>query len=659
MTQGYYSTQIENLNIVEIIEKEAGIKVPLRGDPTLINCPLPGHSDNHPSFAIYRRTNSWWCFGCNRGSRPIDFLIYYNGFSFKDALRYIEIHYGIQIDRTIEAKSSPKKETCNIYQHLYSFPDDLKEYLHSRKLKDETIAKFKLTVFKNELTGERAIGIPLFNERGEVVNWKMRIEPSKENEKESKYWFLFERKKINIFPLPLIDFNKEEIYICEGEFDAILLCQEGYNVITSTTGGNSIKNEELVNIVKKFKKIYLLPDNDNTGKRWSFELKERLSKLPIEIIELKMPEGIKDVTELYQSGKTIEDILNEAEVVKSFLTIDEILAHEKEEDDKNDIGFFGHEGIIFKGSACLISGYPKIGKTELAIRFARELTKKGLIVYYLSEEDNNTWRRRLLKIRSFYSDLEVKKNLKIRPLAYFGINGIKELIEFGGFDVLIVDTLRSSVGTDLKDEKEAQEIIKSVLPIVETAKKMGITLVFIHHQTKTTDTSIRAVAGSHALAGIVDVILCIFPVDENNSKQRRIEITGRVIEPKVLFYEMDENNEIKFVNFVKKDPLMDLLIELKPKFADRYYETKEVRTYAKEGGKQRGIDFTDREFREKMHRLYELGEYDRKPPKRSRGAKYFWRAKIKNQENESNLKNENSANLTNNEEKLSILDLPY
>jgi DNA primase len=416
MAQNYYNTKIENLDIVEIIEKEIGIKIPLRGDPTLINCPLPGHSDKHPSFAIYRRTNSWWCFGCNRGSRPIDFLINFHGFTFKEALTYLKMHYGIQIDKPIKVKNSAKKEDHGVYHPLYPFPDDLREYLHNRKLNDETIAKFKLTVFKNELTGERVIGIPLFNERGEVINWKVRIEPLKENESDSKYWFLFQGKKISVYPLPLIDFEREEICVCEGELDTILLYQFGYNAITSTTGGDSMaKNEELINIVKKFKKVYLLPDNDDTGKRWAFELKERLSKLPIEIIELKMPEGVKDVTELYQKGKTIQDILNKAEVVKSFFTIDEILACKEGENDQDDIGFFGHEGIIFKGSACLISGYPKIGKTELAIRFARELTKKGLIVYYLSEEDNNTWRRRLLKTLSFYSDLEAKKKFKDSP----------------------------------------------------------------------------------------------------------------------------------------------------------------------------------------------------------------------------------------------------
>jgi ribosomal protein L31E len=195
---------------------------------------------------------------------------------------------------------------------------------------------------------------------------------------------------------------------------------------------------------------------------------------------------------------------------------------------------------------------------------------------------------------------------------------------------LIVDTLRSSIGTDLRDEKEAQEIIKSILPIIETAKRRGITLVFIHHQTKTTDTSIRAVAGSHALAGIVDVILNIFAVDEvNNSRQRKIEIVGRVIEPQTLFYEIDENNEIKFVNVIKRDELTNLLIEMKPKFVDRHYKTEEIEQYVNKEANRRGIKFTKRELREKLHKLYEQGEYDRNPKERSKGARYIWKSIIK------------------------------
>jgi len=41
---------------------------------TLINCPLPDHSDKTPSMAIYEVTNSFNCFGCENGGSVIDFV---------------------------------------------------------------------------------------------------------------------------------------------------------------------------------------------------------------------------------------------------------------------------------------------------------------------------------------------------------------------------------------------------------------------------------------------------------------------------------------------------------------------------------------------------------------------------------------------------------
>ena len=35
-------------------------------------CPLPDHDDNTPSFVVYPANNSWWCFGCSRGSDVLD-----------------------------------------------------------------------------------------------------------------------------------------------------------------------------------------------------------------------------------------------------------------------------------------------------------------------------------------------------------------------------------------------------------------------------------------------------------------------------------------------------------------------------------------------------------------------------------------------------------
>jgi DNA primase len=43
------------------------------GDRWVARCPLPGHEDKTPSFTVYTKTNSWFCFGaCLRGGDVVD-----------------------------------------------------------------------------------------------------------------------------------------------------------------------------------------------------------------------------------------------------------------------------------------------------------------------------------------------------------------------------------------------------------------------------------------------------------------------------------------------------------------------------------------------------------------------------------------------------------
>ena len=47
-------------------------------------CPL--HEDNDPSLKIYSSTNTWWCFGCFSGSKPVDFVMQKEKCSYFEAL---------------------------------------------------------------------------------------------------------------------------------------------------------------------------------------------------------------------------------------------------------------------------------------------------------------------------------------------------------------------------------------------------------------------------------------------------------------------------------------------------------------------------------------------------------------------------------------------
>ncbi len=50
-------------------------------------CPL--HNDKNPSFYIYPKTNSFYCFGCQKGGNVIIFTRLLYGYSFKEAVEHL------------------------------------------------------------------------------------------------------------------------------------------------------------------------------------------------------------------------------------------------------------------------------------------------------------------------------------------------------------------------------------------------------------------------------------------------------------------------------------------------------------------------------------------------------------------------------------------
>lgn len=75
--------QLDMLDIVEVVSRYAEVENPKR----LIRCPI--HNDKTPSFKIYQKTNSFYCFGCKQGGAPINLIMLMEGLSFKEALKSI------------------------------------------------------------------------------------------------------------------------------------------------------------------------------------------------------------------------------------------------------------------------------------------------------------------------------------------------------------------------------------------------------------------------------------------------------------------------------------------------------------------------------------------------------------------------------------------
>ena len=64
---------------------------------------MPDHEDKTPSFVVYPGNNSWWCFGCSRGSDVLDLYQLAHGYSEK-----WEALVGLAQERGVELPGRPK-----------------------------------------------------------------------------------------------------------------------------------------------------------------------------------------------------------------------------------------------------------------------------------------------------------------------------------------------------------------------------------------------------------------------------------------------------------------------------------------------------------------------------------------------------------------------
>jgi len=111
--------------ILEIIRGCAELKE-LRdyGDYYTCRCPFPEHKDLRPSFTIYKKTNSYYCFGCNRGGNAINFIKDFYGVSKKEALERLRAAGSIEVEEEEEKVEEKKEYSEDIKQKAWNLVKD-------------------------------------------------------------------------------------------------------------------------------------------------------------------------------------------------------------------------------------------------------------------------------------------------------------------------------------------------------------------------------------------------------------------------------------------------------------------------------------------------------------------------------------------------------
>jgi len=313
------------------------------------------HDEKKPSLTFYTDTNTFICFGCGKSGDVINFYAERYHLSIQEAIKQLagKVRGYTKQKGLRESQKSrdPKKKQSKldpdrVYRALKEFCGELDQesraYLtsQSRGLTDETIKQFSIfsikdykkarefliNRFSNSTDNEDLKGLGLFSKTANrflFIRHKIII-PTIENGKitalRGRYFFegqtdpdyhfgkyhstkeiwhkLFNADILKTLGEKALANKKgDRVYLCEGEFDTMVLQQHGHNAIGLLGVGNY--GEETIKRLNDFDLIVAF-DNEEGSRKEAKNISNIFYKQTRRIADrVKLPDGIKDITELF------------------------------------------------------------------------------------------------------------------------------------------------------------------------------------------------------------------------------------------------------------------------------------------------------------------------------------------------------------------------
>lgn len=267
------------------------------GNPT-DNVKCPFHKDgqeNTPSLSLDPETGKAFCHACNwKASSIVGF--YHDRtktkktkFSNSCIDMYSEYCEPIIPESTIKSMEEAlykNEEACN---HITGY----------RGLDLRTIKKYRLGLRSGRIV------IPIQNRFGMWVDCRKRTFNPKDRRAKVSSW-----KRgyggARLFPIQVV-FENNNLILCEGEWDALLLNRYGFHAFT-VTGGAGTWKEEFTKYLHN-KRVAIIFDNDPAGKRGAEKVANKIAPIAslVKIVELSFKGRGKDVSDwLLDEGSAAE-----------------------------------------------------------------------------------------------------------------------------------------------------------------------------------------------------------------------------------------------------------------------------------------------------------------------------------------------------------------
>ncbi|KEZ84886.1 hypothetical protein IO99_17950 [Clostridium sulfidigenes] len=273
----------EEINLKDLIENESSKKFDRNNK---MCCPF--HGEKTPSFTIkkYDDKYRYYCFGCGRHGDAIDFIKEYKNINYNAACEYLNIEPSEDYSKKVALIEKVEKAI-----HKISFKDVMGNplnyvclYMFVDKFNDPLYFKAKFKDINNKST----------NRYFSINNNKVMCNRGTDEVPYNLYKLLEGIKK------------DKYIIILEGEKDVDTLSYMGY-IATSLKDVTKFDYSIFQDC-----KIYIVPDTGQAGEKYKDDIYYKIKDY-VKEFNVIYPEGLKDlgdnkdITDWFQSGKTIDD----------------------------------------------------------------------------------------------------------------------------------------------------------------------------------------------------------------------------------------------------------------------------------------------------------------------------------------------------------------
>jgi 5S rRNA maturation endonuclease (ribonuclease M5) len=349
-----------------------------RGDELIFNrCPYceQDRPTNSEHFSFNEDTGQFFCVKCNAKGNLI---------TFKRDQGFEPFTYKVY-HKPDQAKVSAYAKQPETY---------LQAYEKRRGVPVAILQRYGVGLYQDERLGPCRTYVYVEPDTGEIVNVKY-VNQNKQMRTESN------AKKI-YYGLQHVDFKKDFLHVVEGEDDCHALASMGIDNVVSVPFGAGNYSEEMGNVNKRFKTIWILFDNDKAGQEGACKFAHKAGVWKCRNVQLPF----KDSRDCLLNGLDIFDIEKLKSLAKQFeydpetkirpgLTIDERLVKFENDSKANPYGLKFDYPVIDEvtgglrgGDLLSIIANPGCFKTTTLmnlIKRAIDKTTEGIAIFFSLE----------------------------------------------------------------------------------------------------------------------------------------------------------------------------------------------------------------------------------------------------------------------------------